>query len=74
MTTAGPNGRRRSGSGATLDQFNVADCYSQSDQADFENRLTYQQRWPDTIASMLIGPNSEWVYQLSSRGVFRDAI
>lgn len=34
MTTAGPGGRRRSGSGATLVQFNVNDRYNQSDQTD----------------------------------------
>jgi len=34
MTTAGPSGRRRSGSGATHVQFNVNDRYNQSDQAD----------------------------------------
>ncbi|WP_144030125.1 hypothetical protein [Burkholderia sp. AU16741] len=55
MTTAELNGRRRSGSVATLDPFNVADCYSQSDRADFKNRSTCPQRWPHTIASPLIG-------------------
>ncbi|WP_346428595.1 antitoxin Xre/MbcA/ParS toxin-binding domain-containing protein [Burkholderia cenocepacia] len=34
MTTAGPNGRRRSDFGATLVQFNVNNRYNQSDWAD----------------------------------------
>lgn len=55
MTTAGPNGRRRSGSGATLVQFNVNDRYNQSDQADSVIPVEASPDQPNATGLMLIG-------------------